>query len=233
MANEQEKEVAAHASMSFVQDGYVVGLGTGSTASYAIELLGARVKSGLQIRGVPTSIRSQKLAASLGIPLATLDEIQEIDVTIDGADEIDASLRLIKGGGGALLGEKIVASASKQLVIVADSSKLVQVLGSFPLPVEVVPFAEAVVAKKIAFLGATVQVRQDAQGKAFITDGGHHILDCKFDRIADPAGLAGELDSMPGVVEHGLFIDMADVVLVGNGAEAVESRRGDPWNSRS
>src|SRR5436309_5313663 len=149
MANDQEKEAAARASLKFVQEGQVVGLGTGSTAAFFIKLLGEQVKNGLNIRGIPTSVRSLELARSLGIPLTTLDECQEIAVTVDGADEVDPQLRLIKGGGGALLREKIVASASRQLVIVADASKRVPVLGKFPLPVEVVKFAQALVAKKI------------------------------------------------------------------------------------
>src|SRR6266566_5576396 len=143
MANDQEKEAAARASLRFVSDGDIVGLGSGSTAECAIRLLGERLKSGLRIRGIPTSVRSKELAASLRIPLTTLDEVQRIDVTIDGADEFDPELRLIKGGGGALLHEKIVASASRQVIIIADSSKQVCVLGKVPLPVEVIRFAEA------------------------------------------------------------------------------------------
>src|SRR6267154_2613935 len=150
MANDREKEVAARAGVKLVRDGDVVGLGTGSTAAYAVRFLGERVQAGLKIRGVPTSIHTQELAASLGIPLTTLDEFQNIDVTIDGADEVDPKLSLIKGGGGALLREKIVASATRKFVVIADSSKQVPVLGKFPLPVEVIPFARALLAKKIA-----------------------------------------------------------------------------------
>src|SRR5712671_7092727 len=156
MANDQEKEAAARASLRFVRDGQIGGLGTGSTAAYFIQLLGEAVKNGLRVRGIPTSVRSREQAASLGIPLTTLDECQEIDVTVDGADEVDPELRLIKGGGGALLREKIVASATKQLVIVADATKRVAVLGKFPLPVEVIPFAQALVSKRITGLGAQV-----------------------------------------------------------------------------
>ena len=145
MANDNEKEAAARASLRFVRDGDIVGLGTGTTATYAVHFLGERVKAGLKIRGIPTSIHTQELAARLGIPLTTLDEVQEIDITIDGADEFDPELRLIKGGGGALLREKIVASATKKLVIIADSSKQVPMLGKFPVPVEVIKFAEALV----------------------------------------------------------------------------------------
>src|ERR1700751_320645 len=154
MANDQEKEAAARASLRFVKDGQVVGLGTGSTASHFIRLLGEKVRNGLRVSGIPTSDRSKELAESLGIPLTTLDECQEIDVTVDGADEVDPQLRLIKGGGGALLREKIVASATQQLVIVADATKRVPVLGRFPLPVEVIKFSQSLIAKKIAELGA-------------------------------------------------------------------------------
>src|SRR4030088_887378 len=156
MTNDPEKEAAAHASSRFIRDGQVVGLGTGSTAEHFIRLLGERVKAGLRIRGIPTSDRSRELALSLGIPLTTLDDCQEIDVTVDGADEVDPQLRLIKGGGGAMLREKIVASATRQLVIVADATKRVAVLGKFPLPVEVIPFAQALVTKRITGLGAKV-----------------------------------------------------------------------------
>src|SRR5258708_21653230 len=147
MANDQEKEAAARASLRFIKDGQIVGLGTGSAAAYFIQLLGEQVKKGLRIRGIPSSDRSRDQASSLGIPLTTLDECQQIDVTVDGADEVDPQLRLIKGGGGALLREKIVASATKQLVIVADATKRVPVLGRFPLAVEVVKLGQAVVGK--------------------------------------------------------------------------------------
>ena len=225
-----EKEAAARASLRFVRDGNIVGLGTGSTAAYAVRFLGERVQAGLKIRGIPTSVHTRDLAASLGIPLATFDEFQQIelqpiDVTIDGADEFDPQLHLIKGGGGALLREKIIASASRQVVIIADSSKQVAVLGKFPLPVEVIPFAQALVAKRITALGATVKVRQDAKGNAFVSDEGHHILDCSFGQIPDPPALARKLSDMPGIVEHGLFIELATVVLCAKGENVTELRR--------
>jgi ribose 5-phosphate isomerase A len=225
MANDQEKEAAARASLRFVKDGQVVGLGTGSTAAYFIKLLGEKVKNGLRIRGIPTSDRSRELALSLRIPLTTLDECQEIAVTVDGADEVDPQLQLIKGGGGALLREKIVASATRQLVIVADASKQVPVLGKFPLPVEVIKFAQTLVAKRIAALGAEVKLRTSVDGKPYLTDENNHILDCRFGQIRDADELARQLSEMPGVVEHGLFIGMASVVLFARGREIVELRR--------
>lgn len=225
MANDQEKEAAARASLQFIKDGQVVGLGTGSTAAYFIKLLGEQVKNGLRVRGIPTSVRSRELAASLGIPLTTLDKCQEIAVTVDGADEVDPQLRLIKGGGGALLREKIVASATKQLVIVADATKQVQRLGMFPLPVEVIRFAQALVAKRITELGADVRLRMDDAGKPYVTDENNHILDCRFGEIQDADALARELSDMPGVVEHGMFIGMASVALFARGSEIVELRR--------
>jgi ribose 5-phosphate isomerase A len=225
MANDREKEAAARASLRFVKDQQVVGLGTGSTAAYFIRLLGEQVRNGLRVRGIPTSERSRELAASLGIPLTTLDQSQEIAVTVDGADEFDPQLRLIKGGGGALLREKIVASASKQVVIVTDASKQVPVLGKFPLPVEVIKFAQALVAKRIEELGAQVELRTGAEGKPFVTDENNHILDCRFGEIRNADRLARELSDMPGVVEHGLFIGLASVVLLARGDEVLELRR--------
>ena len=225
MANESEKELVGRASARFVNEGNIVGLGTGSTAVYAVQAVADRVKAGLKILCIPTSVRTKDQATSLGIPLTTLDEHQEIDVTIDGADEIDPKLCLIKGGGGALLREKIIASASRKMVVIADSTKLVPVLGKFPLPVEVVGFAQAVVAKKIEAMGAEVSLRRDAAGKTYITDEGHHILDCKFGQIPDPPSLARKLSDIPGVMEHGLFIGLASLVLIGKGNVVEEIQR--------
>ena len=224
MAHDLEKEAAARASMRFVSDGHIVGLGSGSTAAHAVQLLGERVRAGLKIRGIPTSNHTRQLAASLGIPVTSFDEVQEIDVTIDGADEFDPQLSLIKGGGGALLHEKVVASASRQLVIVTDSSKQAPVLGSFPVPIEVITFAEPLLKKKLEALGASVTIR-GSNGGPFVTDEGHHILDCSFGRISDPPALAHRLSEMPGIVEHGLFIGMASVVLIARGSEVTELRR--------
>jgi ribose 5-phosphate isomerase A len=224
MGNNSEKEAAARASLSYVHDGQIVGLGSGSTATIAIRLLAERVHAGLKIRGIPTSVASRDLAAELGIPLTTFEQYQQIDVTIDGADEFDPRLNLIKGGGGAMLREKIVASASKQMVVVTDSSKQVATLGKFPLPVEVIGFAEPLVAKKLTDLGARVVRRQDASGKPYLTDEGHHILDCHFGQIPDPVALNTKLCDLPGIVEHGLFVGMASVVLMAKAGDVEEFR---------
>ena len=222
MANEQEKEAAGRAAAKLVREGDVVGLGTGSTAYFAVIALGERVKAGLKIIGIPTSVQTADLACQLGIPLTTLDEHPVIDITIDGADEVDPKLNLIKGGGGALLREKVVASASKKMVVVADSGKTVPVLGKFPLPVEVISFARTVIEKKIVSLGASPRLRTRPDGSPFITDNGNQILDCSFGKIADPAALARELNGTPGVVEHGLFIGLAKLAIVGRGNSVQE-----------
>ena len=232
MANETEKELAGRAAAKLVSDGQVVGLGTGSTAYCAVVALGERVKAGLKIIGIPTSIATLDLARKLGIPLTTLDEHPEIDITIDGADEVDPHLNLIKGGGGALLREKVVASVTKKMVVVADSSKVVPALGKFPLPVEIIPFARPVVERKIAGLGATAQLRLKPDGQPFITDNGNHILDCKFGRIDDPPAIARSLSETPGVVEHGLFIGFAKLALVGKGTFVQELRPRRPRAQR-
>jgi len=228
MANENEKAAAAQASMRFVKDGNVVGLGSGSTSAYALRFLAERVKAGLNIRGIPTSAHIEQLARAAGIPLTSFEEVQQIDVTIDGADEFDPQLNLIKGGGGALLHEKIVASASKLLVIIADSSKQVSVLGRFPLPVEVIAFAQPVLMRRIETLGAKVSPRLLPDGAPYITDEHHHILDCHFGQIPDPPVLAQKLEAMPGIVEHGLFVGMAGAVLVAKGSEIQELRVSHP-----
>jgi len=224
MANEQEKEAAGRAAAKLVRDGDIVGLGTGSTAYFAVVALGERVKAGLKIIGIPTSVQTADLARQLGIPLTTLDEHPKIDITIDGADEVDPKLNLIKGGGGALLREKVVASASKKMIVVADSGKVVPVLGKFPLPVEVISFARTVVEKKIALLGASPKLRTKPDGSPFLTDNGNQILDCSFGKIADPPALALTLSNTPGIVEHGLFIGLASLALVGRGDRVEELR---------
>jgi len=196
-----------------------LGLGTGSTARHFVDLVGAEARKGLAIVGVPTSEATADQARALGIPLTTLDETPELDLTVDGADEIDGALRLIKGGGGALLREKIVASASRRMVVIADSSKLVAELGRFPLPVEVAPFGVAATIRRIAravaalgLAGPLTLRRRD--GALFVTDGGHYILDCAFGAIPDPEALDQALADIPGVVDCGLFIGIAAAAIV-------------------
>ncbi len=218
-----EKQMAGRTAAELVEPGDIVGLGSGSTATWAIRFLGERVRSGLKIVGIPTSQNTKRLAEQLSIPLATLEQHPQIDIDIDGADEIDPQLNLIKGGGGALLREKIIASASRRFVVVGDSSKQVAHLGKFPLPVEVIPFAESVISKRITALGAEVSRRGGA--KPFVTDEGHHILDCTFGEIGDPAALANRLKTIPGVVEHGLFIGMAEMALIGTDGKVIQLRR--------
>jgi ribose 5-phosphate isomerase A len=225
MANEAEKEAAGRAAAKLVREGDVVGLGTGSTAYFAVIALGERAKAGLKILGIPTSVQTGDLARSVGITLTTLDEHPEIDITIDGADEVDHQLNLIKGGGGALLREKVVASASKRMIVIADSSKYVDVLGKFPLPLEIISFARTVVEKKILSLGASVKLRTKRDGSRYLTDNGNPILDCSFREIKNPRALAQELSDLPGIVEHGLFIGLAERVLIGRAGKVEEILR--------
>ena len=187
MDHEEEKKGAARRSMDFVQDGDVVGLGTGTTAGYAIRFLADRVRAGLNVRAIATSNRTAEIAARLGIPLTSLDTGAVVDVDIDGADQVSSRLDLIKGHGGALLREKIVASASRRVVIIADSSKKVAALGNFPVPVEVVRFAQGLLAQRVAACGGSAVLRTDQEGRPFTTDEGNHILDCNFGVIPDPA----------------------------------------------
>ncbi len=195
----------------------VVGLGTGSTAKFAVQAIGEKVAEGLRIVGIPTSEKTAALARALSIPLATLGEYTEIDLTIDGADEVEeGSLHLIKGHGGALLREKIVASASKRLIIVADESKVVRRLGAkFAVPLEVVPFGWQATERHLKAIGAKPFLRLDGTDQPYVTDGGHYILDCGFGEIADPAAVSAQLDAIVGVVEHGLFLGMATEVVIG------------------
>ena len=228
MANEGEKEAAGRAAAKLVRDGEIVGLGTGSTAYFTVVALGERVKAGLKIIGIPTSVHTADLARDVGIPLTTLDEHPEIDITIDGADEVDPKLNLIKGGGGALTREKVIATASKKMVVVVDAGKVVATLGKFPLPLEIIAFARTVIERKIASLGATPKVRMKPDGSPFITDNGNQILDCNFGRIDDPAALARELSDTPGIVEHGLFIGIAKLAFVGRAGSVEELRNSSP-----
>jgi ribose 5-phosphate isomerase A len=214
-AQDRLKRMVGHAGADLVADGNVVGLGTGSTAKFAIERLGERVREGLHMLGIPTSIESEELARRLGIPLTTLEENPDIDITIDGADEVDPHFDLIKGLGGALLREKIVAHATRREVIVVDSSKLVDRLGTkAPLPVEVVRYGHPAVARKLATLGCQPALRQRKDGAGpFVTDNGNHIYDCRFPGIDDARALESRIDSIPGVVECGLFVGLAHVVI--------------------
>jgi ribose 5-phosphate isomerase A len=214
----QYKKEAAQAAAQLVQNGMIVGLGTGTTAAYLVSELGRRgAEEGLRFTGVPTSERTAEQARSFGIPLATLADIKEIDLTIDGADEVQlGTLALIKGHGGALLREKIVASASKRMAVIVDETKLVKRLGgTLAVPVEVVPFGWEATARKLRAMGAGPELRPGVDDKPYVTDGGHYILDCAFGPIADPQKVARELDETVGVVEHGLFLGLAKQVFVG------------------
>src|SRR3974390_1749623 len=209
------KRTAAARAIDFVRPGMRLGLGTGSTAQHFVELLAERVRAGLDVIAVPTSEATRAQATRLGIALATLDDVPELDLTVDGADEIGPDLTLIKGGGGALLREKIVAAASVRMIVIADERKWVDVLGRFPLPIEITPFGAAATRRAVeaaaARAGSTgpAQLRQARDGHVFVTDGGHWLLDAKLGRIADPPALAKSLAAVPGVMEHGLFIGFA------------------------
>jgi ribose 5-phosphate isomerase A len=215
-----QKRAAAARALEFVRPGMRLGLGSGSTAKIFVELLGERVRDGLAIAGVPTSETTRIDAERLAIPLASLDEMPRLDLTVDGADEIAPDLSLIKGGGGALLREKIVASASARVVVIADESKWVSTLGRFPLPIEVVPFGLVATRQAIeralsaAGCRGPLSLRRGKDGHAFVTDGGHWILDAALARIADPKSLADRLDGIAGVVEHGLFIGLAQAAVI-------------------
>jgi ribose 5-phosphate isomerase A len=223
MANEHEKENAAMAAMEFVEDGMTIGLGTGSTAKYFVEMLAEEVADGLVVRCIETSEQTRRLASSLGVPLIPFEQVERIHLTVDGADEVDPQGQLIKGGGAALLREKIIANASDHMVVIADPSKQVERLGKFPLPVEVTPFGYTITAKLVYDVLAAsgidrprVQLRSLTNGELIVTDGGNHILDCHCERIPDAEALAARLSNVPGVVEHGLFIGLARTVIIGN-----------------
>jgi ribose 5-phosphate isomerase A len=230
MTMDELKRQAAARALEHVQDGMKLGLGTGSTAKHFVELLGMRVQSGLKVIGVPTSEATRADAERCGVPLTTLDDVDHLDLTVDGADEVDAHLDLVKGGGGALLREKIVAAASDRMIVIADDSKWVPKLGRFPLPIEVIPFGLGATRRAIAGVFAQcgltgeMTIRNGADGHAFVTDGGHWIVDARLGTITDAPRLAGLLGAIPGVVEHGLFIGLArTVVLAGSeGIRVVE-----------
>lgn len=213
-----EKRIAAERSAQYVESGMLIGLGTGSTIAHLIPALAKRIVGGLKLTAVVTSNQTRTLAEAAGIKVIDFDGATVVDLTIDGADEFNANLDLIKGGGGALLWEKIVAAGSKREIIVADHTKQVDVLGKFPLPVEVVKFGWKRVFRELKHIGATPRLRGDAN-KPFLTDEGNYIIDCAFGRINDPMKLASAIDSIVGVVEHGLFINLADTAIIGKGEE--------------
>jgi len=214
MTQDEAKTRVGQRAAEFVEDGMAVGLGTGTTSVQFIHALGARVRDGLKINCVASSESSHKLAESLGIPVATLPELPELDLYIDGADEVAPGLALIKGGGGALLREKIVASAAKKFIVVADETKLVPHLGKFPLPIEVIKMAMPLVARKLRDLGLEPVQRHTRDGSVRITDEGNYILDCSCGEILDPYVLAAQIRAIVGVVEHGLFLNMASFALI-------------------
>lgn len=224
MTSDDLKRQAAARALDWVQPGMRLGLGTGSTARHFVELLGERVRAGLDVVGVPTSEATQADAERWGVPVTTLDDAPHLHVTVDGADEIGPGLSLIKGGGGALLREKIVAAASDRMIVIADESKCVAALGAFPLPIEVVPFGLAATRNAIAAvleslaLPSALKLRTGNVGLAFVTDGGHFILDAALGRIPDPKALAERLAAIPGVVEHGLFLGLARTAIVAGAA---------------
>ncbi len=239
--NLNTKKLAAEKALENVRDGMILGLGTGSTAYWAIVGIGERVRKGLKVRAVATSLQSEALAREAGIEVLSLSDVDHIDLTIDGADEVDGNMNLIKGGGGALLREKIVAAATSYYIIIVDDSKLVDCLGKFPLPVEVAPFGWEMTRRQLGKLGCTTRLRMKADmpeakttadkvqpgaepdrtkvttdNAVFLTDNGHYILDCSFGSIADPALLHSQVNAIVGVMDNGLFIGMADLVVVGN-----------------
>ena len=211
---ELSKKIAGEKAVDYIEQDMLIGLGTGSTVFWTMQKLAERVKEGLRIQAVPTSTATEELARKLGIPLLTLEDVKELNLVIDGADEISDKLDLIKGGGGALLREKLVALASRKRIIVADSRKLTDKLGGFPLPIEIVRFGWEQTFSRVLQLGCQATLRK-AKDSPFITDNGNYILDCKFDEITDPLRLHEQLKLLPGVIETGLFVKLADVVVVG------------------
>ena len=220
-----EKQHAAEAAVEYVKDGMIVGLGTGSTTEFAVKKLGERVRDGLAIRGIPTSDVTKVQAEEEGIPLIDFSETMYIDLTIDGADEIDVNLNMIKGGGAALLREKIVASASKEEIIIVSHEKFVKQLGSFPLPVEVIPFGWQVIFNQLETLGGSPDLRLK-QGQPLRTDQGNYIIDCRFRQIIDASQLEQRLNMIPGVVENGLFTGLCTRMIMAEGEKIVVKERG-------
>ncbi len=216
MEKEELKKLAGEKAVDHIQDGMIVGLGTGSTIEYSLKKLGKLVRNGLKIKGIPTSIHTKRIAIQEQIPLTSLDLYPVIDITIDGADEVDSDLNLIKGGGGALAREKIIAFNSTKVIIVIDDSKVVKALGiDFPLPVEVMKFGWTSTQKTLEELGCNVELRKVMGNEPYITDNSNYILDCEFERIEEPEQLEIKINNIPGVVENGLFIGLVDEVIVG------------------
>jgi ribose 5-phosphate isomerase A len=221
------KQIAGERAVDYLETGMTVGLGTGSTAYWAIREIGSRIKQGLRIRAVPTSCQSEIFARELDIPIAPFSEVEKIDLDIDGADEVDHQLNLIKGGGGALLREKIIAAASHTFIIVADESKWVETLGNFPLPVEVFPFAWELTFRQLKQLGCIPVMRQE-KSENFVSDNGNFIIDCAFGSMPDPSKVLKQLGNIPGIAGHGLFLGMADIVIIGKNDgsyEILESKK--------
>jgi len=220
------KKLAGEKAVEFVEDGMIVGLGTGSTVYWTILKLAERMKEGLKIQGVPTSKDTEKLADKLGIPLVNLSELSKVDLAIDGADEVNPSLALIKGGGGALLREKMIASISDRFIVVADESKFVQTLGTFPLPIEVIPFGWEITKKQIEKIGSMNPILRLNDNAPFITDNGNYILDCHMKNIEKPGDLTISLNMIPGVVENGLFVNMCEAAIIARNNNTIEIKYG-------
>jgi|UPI00068D103F ribose 5-phosphate isomerase A len=221
-----EKKLAGEKAAEYIQDGMTIGLGTGSTVYWTIQKLGELVSQGLQIKAIPSSVETERLAKKAGIPLTTFSEVNMLDLSIDGADEVDAMFHLIKGGGGALVREKFIDTFTRKFIVVVDESKLVSKLGSFPLPVEITPFGWEVTCQSLAELGCTPVLRK-RNDERFISDNGNYIVDCHFTGIDDPASLHSQLKQLLGVVETGLFIDLTDLMIVGkrDGVEIVSPKK--------
>jgi ribose 5-phosphate isomerase A len=216
LEKEDLKKLAGEEAVELIKDGMIVGLGSGSTVEYTIRKLGKLVRGGLRIHGIPTSVHTKRIAKEEQIPLTTLEDNPVIDITIDGADEVDSNLYLVKGGGGALLREKIIAFNSKKVIIVIDDSKIVKALGiDFPLPVEVFKFGWTSTKKRLEEFGCNVERRKIMADEPFITDNSNYILDCEFDRIDNPEQMEIDINNIPGVAENGLFIGLVDEVIVG------------------
>jgi ribose 5-phosphate isomerase A len=232
MTQDEAKRMAARRALEFVEDGMLLGLGSGTTSAMFIHELGARVKQGLRVRGIATSVASQQLAESLSIPITTFEESPVLDLAVDGADEVGPGLSLIKGGGGALLREKIVASAARKFIVIADSTKVVHQLGRFPLPVEVIKMALPIVSRKLDALGLNPKLRHHPDGSKYITDEGNYILDCSCGEISNHVKTAADIRGIAGVVEHGLFLGMASLALIASdkGVVKISKLYGDRYN---